>query len=436
MSVRCGRTRLANGLVIAAPHSGSGKTLVTLALLRALKRASVNVCSRKVGPDYIDPAFHRAASGRACLNLDPWAMRPELVSHLAQASGELMLVEGVMGLFDGALDGSGSTADLAVALGLPIVLVVDASKQSGSVGALVLGFDRFRKDVQIAGVIFNKVGSARHEKLLRAALEPLGIACLGAIHRHADLDLPSRHLGLVQAGEHSELEGFLNQAAELIAAQVDLEMLTAIASPVANAVAVEGLAPLGQRVGVARDGFFAFCYDHLIEGWRAQGAEILPFSPIADEPVPGDVDAIYLPGGYPELQVGLLSGAENFFASLRDAAARDVLIYGECGGYMVLGQAIIDGAGERHQMAGLLPQVTSMVERVRHLGYRVLRHQSRLPFAAELRGHEFHYSTQVEGEGETLFAARDALGEALPAMGLQLGNVMGSYAHIIDEAIA
>lgn len=428
--------RLAKALVIAAPHSGAGKTVITLALLRALSRTGIGVDSRKIGPDYIDPAFHTAASGRACVNLDPWAMRPSLVRQLAGSASELTLVEGVMGLFDGALDGSGSSADLAASLGLPVVLVVDASKQSSSVGALVFGFANFRADVQIAGVIFNKVGSARHEKLLRAALEPLGIVCLGAVYRHDDLVLPSRHLGLVQAGEHGDLDGFLDRAGALVAVQVDLKKLAAMAVPIVGKAdgSVAGLAPLGQRIAVARDGCFAFFYDHILSAWQGLGAQVLPFSPLANEGPSPDCDGVYLPGGYPELQAGKLAAAGKFFAGLRDAAQRDALIYGECGGYMVLGRALVDGEGVRHEMAGLLPHVTSMKDKVRHLGYRVLTHKSRLPFAPELRGHEFHYSTQIEGAGEALFDASDALGEVLPAMGLARNNVMGSYAHVIDEA--
>ncbi len=220
------------GFMIAAPASGSGKTTVTLGLLRVLKRRGVALAPAKAGPDYIDPAYHKAASGADCFNLDPWAMRPELISALSsrmtESSAKLLVAEGMMGLFDGAMDGKGSSADLARVLELPVVLVVDCARQSHSVAALVWGFSQFRKDVLIAGIILNRVGSPRHEAMLRGALEPLGIPVLGALPRDTDLSLPERHLGLVQAGEHSDLETFLDHAADVIEAHIDLDTLQSI----------------------------------------------------------------------------------------------------------------------------------------------------------------------------------------------------------------
>ncbi len=429
------------GLMIAAPASGAGKTTVTLGLLRALRRQGVALAPVKAGPDYIDTAYHKAAAGAECFNLDPWAMRAELVSALSARLTEgdrLMVAEGMMGLFDGAMDGSGSSADLARQLGLPVVLVVDCAKQSQSIAALVSGFAQFRKDVFVAGVILNRIGSDRHESMLRKALKPLGIPVLGALPRDEALALPERHLGLVQAGEHAGLERFLDAAADRVARHVDFAELRHIWSTpgsretMAN---VPRLPPLGARIAVARDDAFAFSYAHLFEGWRRRGAALSFFSPLADEAPAADADAIYLPGGYPELHAGRLAAARNFARGVREAAARGVTVYGECGGYMALGEALEDASGQRHAMLGLLPLETSFARRGLHLGYRMLEPLAGSPWRAPLRAHEFHYASILrEGEGERLFRARDALGEDLGAVGLRVGSVAGSFMHVVDFA--
>jgi len=430
------------GLVIAAPNSGSGKTVVTLGLLRALRRAGVDVASCKVGPDYIDPRFHAAASGRPCRNLDPWAMRPETVARLAEQDAELLVVEGVMGLFDGAADGTGSTADLAALAGWPVVLVMDVARQGQSAAAVLHGFSRFRGDVAVAGVILNRVGSDSHEAMIRAALAPSGVPVLGAVRRDKALDLPSRHLGLVQAEEHGDLDAFLDRAAALLGAAVDLEALRALARPARFAVPGAGFAlpPLGQRIGVAADAAFAFAYPHLLEDWRAQGAELRPFSPLADEAPDAAADAVYLPGGYPELHAGRLAGNRRFLDGLRGAAARGAAVYGECGGYMVLGEALEDADGAAHAMAGLLPVATSFARRKLHLGYRravTLADSALGPVGTDLRGHEFHYASVTSaGAGEPLFRVSDARGTDLGALGSRRGTVCGSFLHVVDRAFS
>ncbi|WP_417671706.1 cobyrinate a,c-diamide synthase [Roseibium sp.] len=427
----------ANGLLIAAPQSGAGKTTVTLALLRAMHHSGVRVVSAKSGPDYIDPKFHEAASNAPCINLDAWAMPEGQIRHLAAshaAGADLLIVEGAMGLFDGAANGEGSAADLAACLVLPVLLVVDCAKQAQSVAALVAGFQTFRDDLQIAGLILNRVGSARHEAMLRKALDPLGIPVLGALPRLEGLVLPERHLGLVQAEEHSGLEDFLEGAAAICAERVDLGALRHLARPVtsANIDGQTALPPLGQRIAVASDVAFAFSYPHVLESWRRVGAELSFFSPLADETPDPDADAIYLPGGYPELHAGKLAAAQRFKASMADAATRGVLIYGECGGYMALGQALTDADGVAHEMLGLLPLETSFATRKRHLGYRVIEAMSGTPWRGPLSAHEFHYATIVrEGSAERLFSARDAEGNMLDDMGLRAANVMGSFAHVI-----
>ncbi|MEM7425976.1 MAG: cobyrinate a,c-diamide synthase [Pseudomonadota bacterium] len=428
---------LPRGLVIAAPSSGSGKTLVTLGLLRALVRAGYDVGSAKAGPDYIDPRFHEAATGAPCINLDPWAMRAELIASLAEEAGQggrLLIAEGVMGLFDGAETGEGSTADLAGLLGFPVILVVDALRQSHSAAALVRGFATHRADCRIAGVIFNKVATDRHESILRAAMEPMGIPVLGCVRNIYDLEIPSRHLGLVQAAEHQNLEDFIERAAGLVSDAISLEKLVELARcRESGGTESSVIPPLGQNIALASDRAFGFSYPHLLEGWRRSGAQLLPFSPLEDEAPAAEADAVYLPGGYPELHGAQLADNDRFLAGLKAQAESGKLIYGECGGFMALGDELIDKAGQSHRMAGLLPVVTSFEKRKLHLGYRRLQSAGGCGLPASLRGHEFHYSTLIsQGEGDPLFRAKDASGRDLGAMGLRRGNVMGSYAHIID----
>jgi cobyrinic acid a,c-diamide synthase len=426
------------GLVIGAPRSGSGKTVVTLGLLAALNRRGLSVAPAKTGPDYIDAAILARTAGRPAINLDPWAMPaprlvPLAVDHAAGA--DLLLIEGVMGLFDGAADGTGSTGDLAAILRLPVVLVVDTDRQSQSVAPLVAGFARWRDDVRVAGVILNGVASMRHERMLTAALAGTGIPCLGVLPRDAGLMLPERHLGLVLPEEVAAFDAVVARAAEVVADYVDLNRLVALAAPLQPAApSGRALAPLGQRIAIARDHAFAFLYRHMLEDWRDAGAELTFFSPLADESPAPDANAIFLPGGYPELHGGALAAAGNFKAGLRIARDRGALIYGECGGFMVLGEVLVDKAGVPHEMAGLLPVVTRIDRPKRILGYRRLAHVSPLPWPARLTGHEFHYSSVKQTRLTPLFAATDALGEALPPMGAVEGRVMGSYAHVIDVA--
>lgn len=427
---------LAKGLVIAAPRSGSGKTVITLGLLAALRRRGVEVAPAKTGPDYIDPVFLARAAGRDAVNLDPWSMSPHRLKQLAaqQAGDALLLVEGVMGLFDASVDGTGSTADLAELLELPVILVVDADRQSQSVAPLVAGFANWRVGVRVAGVILNRVASTKHERMLVDALAPTGIACLGAIPRDVALVVPERHLGLVLPGEIDTLEPFLAAAAAAIGDYIDLDRMQALAAPLAAPSDNPApLPPLGQRIGIARDAAFAFLYPHLLAGWRRQGAELSFFSPLADEGPQDDADAVFLPGGYPELHGGTLAGATTFKAGLLAARDRGALIYGECGGFMVLGEVLVDKAGMPHEMAGLLPTITQIDRPKRTLGYRRLI-QSALPWPARLNGHEFHYSSVKQSRLPPLFEACDANGVALPPMGAAIGRVMGSYAHVVDAA--
>jgi cobyrinic acid a,c-diamide synthase len=422
---------LAKAFVVAAPQSGSGKTLFTLGLIRALRQRGLKVASAKVGPDYIDPQFHAAASGYPCCNLDLWAMGETRCRALltdAARGQDIVIVEGVMGLFDGPANARGSTADLAEALDLPIVLLIDASHQAQSIGALIHGFCTYRPSLNVAGAVLNRVRSARHLALLS---DNLGIELLGSLRQNDSLNLPSRHLGLVQALEFQSLDTMIEDAAAAVTRETFLDKLLQIGTETPNQLYELVLPPLGQRIAIAKDVAFSFCYPHIVSGWKQAGAELSYFSPLNDELPASGADAVYLPGGYPELHAGKLAAASQTISALKASIAT---IYGECGGYMFLGEALIDAQGVSHAMAGLLPHVTSFEKRKLHLGYQQLQPLAG-PWKTSLRGHEFHYSTQVNaGPGDALFHATDAAGADIGCAGMRRGNVMGSYAHIIAEA--
>jgi cobyrinic acid a,c-diamide synthase len=433
------------GLIIAAPRSGSGKTTVTLALLAALRRRGVHVRAAKAGPDYIDPAFHAAATGAPSLNLDSWAMAPALLDALAREASQdadLLVIEGVMGLFDGVTaprGRSGSTADLAARFGLPVLLVLDVSGQSQTAAAVARGLAMHDPEVRIAGVVLNRVGSARHQALVADAMVPAGMPVLGAVKRDPGLATPERHLGLVQAGEHADLAERLDRLADMAERDLDLDGIVAAAgllklSRPATESQPAPLAPPGQRIALAADRAFSFVYPHVIAGWRRAGAEIVAFSPLADEPPPADCDSCWLPGGYPELHAGALAAAGRFRGGLaRFAATRPV--HGECGGYMVLGAGLEDADGVLHEMTGLLGHETSFAERKLHLGYREARliAASALgPIGSSLRGHEFHYATVTHaGNDAPLVELVDGQGEALGPSGGRRGHVTGAFFHAI-----
>lgn len=427
------------GFIIAAPHSGAGKTMMTLGLLRAFRKRGVQVTSAKSGPDYIDPRFHEAASGSTCVNLDAWAMPPAQLRGLASAQdGELLIIEGAMGLFDGAPSandpmGKGSVADLAELLDLPVILILDSARQSHTAAAIVHGLATLRPSVKIAGVILNQIGSPRHAEMISRAVNAIGIPVLGAVPRQKALQTPSRHLGLVQATEHADLEAFIETAADLLENSVDLDALSDLAVAVEAAPLQAGLPPIGQRIAVARDAAFAFAYPHMLDAWRADGVEISTFSPLTDEGPSKDSDAVFLPGGYPELYAGRLAGNAGFSTAMRAARDGGALIYGECGGYMMLGESLVDGEGDEHRMLGFLPVSTSFAVRKLHLGYRNLLPLKGLPWDGALKGHEFHYASIIDqSDSGHLFAATNSMGEALLDMGHVRGNVCGSFAHVIS----
>jgi cobyrinic acid a,c-diamide synthase len=370
----------APGLLVAAPRSGSGKTTVVLGLQRALARRGLRVRGVKCGPDYIDTAFHAAATGAPSFNLDSFGMDGPLLGAIAAeaaAHAELVVAEGSMGLFDGVRRETGRTgasADIAALFGWPVVLVLDVSGHAQSAAAVALGCARFDPRVEIVGVVLNKVASERHRRLVEDGMARIGLPVLGALMRDAELSLPERHLGLVQAGETDALDRRLEHLADAVERSVDLDRLIALARPTRAIAAgrIEALPPPGQRIALASDQAFSFVYPHVLAGWRAAGAEIETFSPLADEAPPRGCDACWLPGGYPELHAVRIAGARQFLDGIR-VFAETRPVHGECGGYMVLGRTLEDGNGEVHRMAGLLPVDTSYAQRKLHLGYRVAR---------------------------------------------------------------
>src|SRR3984957_13273524 len=436
---------MTRGLMIAAPRSGSGKTTATLGLLRAFKRRGVDAVGLKSGPDYIDPAFHAAASGREGVNLDSWAMAPSLLAALAGQTVEqraLALCEASMGLFDGVPGEAGRTgasADVAAVLGMPVLLVIDVSGQAQSAAAIVKGCAAYDERLKVTGVIVNRVGSERHRRLVGEAIEALGVPIVGALPRNDTIALPERHLGLVQAGETEGVEARLDAIADFIEAHVDCDRVLALAADLSvpsSSPAPAAIRPPGQRIALARDAAFSFIYPHLVQGGRAAGAELVPFSPLADEPPPSGCDVCWLPGGYPELHAGRLAAAERFRDGLRRFAETRP-VHGECGGYMALGESLIDASGVAHPMAGLLGVETSFEKRRMTLGYREASIASDCALGIPglvLRGHEFHYATIVASGGDDPFAfVRDVYGAPEAPSGSRRGRVTGSFFHVIAE---
>lgn len=432
------------GLMISAASSGAGKTTLMLGLLRALRDRGLAVQPFKCGPDYIDPAFHTAAGGRASFNLDSWAMPSGLLGAIAtQAAGaDLVLAEGAMGLFDGVAargaTGNGASADIAALMGWPVVLVIDVGGQAQTAAAVAHGLATFRAGVPVAGVILNRVASARHEALVRAGMAEAGIGVFGAVPKQAGIAVPERHLGLVQAQENAGLEALIAQAGALVAERVDLDAVLAAAGGFAVKGSGPTLCPPGQRIALARDVAFSFIYPHMLAAWRAAGAEVLPFSPLADEAPDARADCCWLPGGYPELHAGVLAGASRFHAGLqRFAATRPV--HGECGGYMVMGAGLVDKDGVRHAMTGLLGLETSYASRKMHLGYRhatLMEGAAGQATGAALRGHEFHYSTITAQPDAPLAVVVDATGAVVAETGSQRhqpggGRSTGTFFHLI-----
>ncbi len=430
------------GVVLAGAASGVGKTTLTLGLLAAWRRRGLRVQPFKVGPDFIDPGHHTQAAGRRSHNLDGWMLsREENLRIFGRnlADADVAVVEGVMGLFDG-YDGrseAGSTAQMAKWLGLPVLLVVDARSMARSAAALVQGFAGFDPDLNLAGVVFNRVAGPTHLAYLREAMAALPqIPCFGGLPREETLGIPERHLGLATAEDHPLGGDYLAHLADLVEANLDLDGLFAALPELApkpfprlSAAAPE------VRLGVARDRAFCFYYPDNLEWLRHFGAELVEFSPLADSRLPAGLHGLYLGGGYPELAARELAANGSLLADLRARAAGGLPIYAECGGLMYLSEDLRDLAGDCHAMAGLLPLRVRLLPRLKALGYRevTLTADTLLgPAGTRVRGHEFHYS-EIEAETapiRKIYRLTPRQGGQPLAEGYAAGKVLASYVHL------
>jgi cobyrinic acid a,c-diamide synthase len=425
-------------VVVAGTSSGAGKTTVACGLIGALRASGLRVQGFKVGPDYIDPSYHALASGRPGRNLDAFLSGPELVAPLVRHGGQdadVAVVEGVMGLFDGA-SGRGelaSTGHVAKLLHAPVLLVIDAASMARSAAAIVHGYRTFDPDIDVAGVIFNKVGSDTHEQLLREAVEPLGVPVVGALRRDERVSAPERHLGLVPAVEReANTRAALDALAESVAARVDLGGVLALARAApetpgeAWSPEPHGEPAAGARIAIARGPAFSFHYQENLELLEAAGAELVPFDPLADEALPPQTGALVLAGGFPEVFGTELAANAPLRRSVREFAASGRPVLAECGGLLYLCREL-DG----HQMCGAIPARATMTKRLT-LGYREATAQNATPWieAGEpVRGHEFHY-TQVEQDGDARPAWRLSARGSERTEGYVAGAVQASYLHV------
>ena len=432
-------------LIIAGTHSGSGKTTATLAVLAALVRRGRRVQGFKVGPDFIDPGHQSRITGRPSRNLDTWLLDPSALAETYRrgtVGADLAVIEGVMGLFDGrgALDESGSTADLARRWGVPVVLVVDARGVSRSVAAMVLGFATFDPTVRVAGAIANKVGGRRHyddylAPSLRASVPD--VAPLGYLTRDERLAIPSRHLGLWTADEFRPGGGFEDALADAAESTLDLDRLLALARP-------PDLPPVPQapepspparrtRVALARDPAFCFYYEDNLDHLRASGAELVPFSPLDDPGLPEGVERVYLGGGYPEAFAARLATNAPMRAAIRQFHAQGGTILAECGGLMACAESLRDHSGRVDPMWGLVPARVVMHARFAALGYVTVSTDRATPLGpagTQVRGHEFHYST-LEPLAPLTYATRLLRPDGDPKPdGIQIGGLLAGYAHM------
>jgi cobyrinic acid a,c-diamide synthase len=455
--------------VIAAPHSGSGKTTLTLGIMRALKQRGLRVAPFKVGPDFIDPGYHELVTGAPSANLDGWMCGLDFVRatfrHHA-AGADLALVEGVMGLFDG-IDGvseAGSTAQIAKTLKAPVLLVVDARSQARSAAALLHGFASFDPGLNLAGVIFNNVGSENHERILReaVAISCPGVAVIGCLPRDPRLAIPSRHLGLTTAQDNPLSDEYLTHLAQVMEEHLDLDRLLELAgsapqdgagqpggnpipllsstlkgegSVAADASVPAAVLPPGTavRIAVARDAAFCFAYPDNLRLLAAQGAELVYFSPLAGDLLPPGIAGLYLPGGYPEIYAGQLAGNGPLKDEIRAAVEAGMPVYAECGGFIYLTQGVTVG-GVLHPFVGVFPVETQMLPKRKALGYRevaLLDDCLAGSKGALLRGHEFHYSEMAEMPTyvERVYQV-SRKGVILGAEGYRQRNCLASYIHL------
>ncbi|WP_066635449.1 cobyrinate a,c-diamide synthase [Desulfolucanica intricata] len=432
-------------LMFAGTNSGVGKTTITTAVMTALTRKGYKVQPYKVGPDYIDPGYHLAATGRISRNLDSWFLREDGITEIFMRSAldaDIAIIEGVMGLYDGFGTGElGSSAQIAKLLKCPTVLILDVRSMARSAAAVVFGYRGFDPEVPIVGVILNRVGSDRHYRILKESIEAnCGVPVLGAIKRNEQLVMPERHLGLVPTVEKNDLTERLEILSETISSAVDLDHILLLARQAQNLskpkckIFTHKKIPTKVRIGVMRDEAFNFYYQDGLDLLCASGAELEFISPIHDRTLPPDLDGLYLGGGFPEMFLEALAGQKTFLAGIRNAAARGMPIYAECGGFMYLTEAIEDFAGKRYPMAGVIPGYCRMERRRAALGYVEATFCQDTVLAdrgTNVRGHEFHYSTYICSEKQVpAYRMIKSDGSIESYAGYVRGDILASYLHL------
>jgi cobyrinic acid a,c-diamide synthase len=427
-------------LIIAGTNSGVGKTTIATGVMAALTKRGLKVQAYKTGPDYIDPGYHTLVTKRPSRNLDAFMLQPQTLATLfvkAAAEADIVIIEGVMGLFDGGVGGVGSTANLAKQLKAPVVLIVDVRAMADSAAALVYGFARFDPEVQVAGVILNRVGSERHYRMVKEAIEDkVGVPVLGYLTKNTTLTMPERHLGLLPVEENNDLQWY-EDLAKQIEKSIDLERMLVLAQaacPLAVEIAPALSVEKTVRIAVARDEAFTFYYQDGLDELESLGVELVPFSPLRDATLPGNVCGLLFGGGFPEMFVKELSGNRSMQESIRAAHRNGMPIYAECGGLMYLCREIADFDGVAHSLVGLVPAVCQMEKKLVTVGYVEVEARQDTVLCSrgeKLRGHEFHFST-MEGIDDgfpwafTFRKLRD--GSEYPG-GYCDGNLLASYLH-------
>lgn len=445
---------MTKSLLISGTHSGCGKTSLTLGLLAALTRRGLACAPYKTGPDFIDPGLHALACGRTSHNLDSWmlseAVNRQIFARYARGA-DVAVAEGAMGLFDGASGTSerGSAAHMAKMLGIPVLLVIDASGMARSAAAVAQGFARFDPSLALAGVVFNRVGGPGHREILSEAMMQAGIRVLGYLPKAPELSLPSRHLGLVTAQDMGQdlgqnpgqdLPAWLARLADWVEAGTLLDALLEalpetpldLSLQVQPDLKADSTQPV--RLGLARDQAFCFVYAENLRLLEAAGAEIVPFSPLADAHLPDNLHGLYLPGGYPELHAQVLSQNASMLADIRAFALSGRPVYAECGGFMALMRSIVDAEGRSWPMAGVFPCTARMQARFSALGYREARFTADTPLGPQgtaARGHEFHYSSlEAAPDVPAVYSLAGRKGPLETPEGFLAGNTLGSYVHL------
>ena len=430
-------------IVVAAVSSGGGKTTVVTGLLSALRQKGLKVQSYKVGPDYIDPGYHRLASGYPAHNLDSWLMPEDKLREIfirTSKEADISVVEGVMGLYDGGRSGVSSTAEIAKLLDAPVVLVIDAKSMGASAAAIALGFREYDPQVKLAGVILNRLGSDTHRLMIEKAMQEIGIPVLGAIKRDDSLAMPERHLGLLPVEENQrELEA-VEAIGRAVVSQTDLVSIIRLADKAgemeladdSNAVTEDDK---NVTIAVARDDAFSFYYPESLRILEKSGARIILFSPLKDKELPF-CDGVILGGGFPEMFAEALRCNYTMLESIKNAAESGMPIYSECGGFMYLTQAMIDFDGIEHTMAGVLPCRVQMNKKLQMVGYVSAEMNTDTvlgPKGTRLHGHEFHFSSEIIPEKDCrdrAFTFTRMRNNAVYQAGYAWKNVLGSYLHL------